>query len=862
MSARFAPAILVLLSVGGLAVAEPDGRTDALGDPLPDGAVARLGSLRWQPIDRVTQLAFSPDGKRLVSGGDAGLSVWDAASGRELRRVPLAGGQLRTLHWPAAGPPVAVVGLGDGSYYLWDFADERVGSPPNVPRPPFVGRTDDDDNEVMAQFAISADGKRLAVGRHGSHEKARPIDIWDVETGKRLTELKPPRTLVKQVGNCTGLAFTSDGKTLLAFSRDKTSTDERLVVWDIETGTERSRQNVPFAIQQRWIKVCAVSPDGKTAALGLPDSTARLVNLDGKAEPRSVAHHVGDLPYEKGVSAVAFSPDGRTLVTAGRDRMVRAWDSASGKEVRTLEAKSSSWVEAVAFSQDGGRVATAGQGSLIRVWDVRTGADAAPHPGHRGRVWGVAVAPDGKAIVTVGEDDTLRFWDSATSREHVFIPLGARAGGQPAFTPDGKSVVVNVGDGIKVWDTTGKPATLPGGLATSRGASHGFAADGKTLITADRGLVSLWDWPAGRVRRTIELPAQPHKPEEMYCLSAALSPDGRLLVTSSQRHYTTKSGEYIQTNSLFVATEFWDVATGGRLARLGSQDVWNALVAFTPDGRSLVTAGDSLQEGALGFWDPRSAPRRRAIGSPVRPSISTFAVSPDGRSLATVGRERCVQLYEVATGQTRRSFTGHRSAIVGVSFTPDGRRLVTVSDDSTGLIWDISQMAGKPEMPADFDAPWAELAAVPAEPAYRAMARLAAHPACVARVKKHLRPVEGGLEALLDKLVGDLNDDRFAVRERGSAELDRLGESAVDAVRALARSAKSAEVRRRLVRYLEKYDRDEPSPELLRQGRALELLEQIGTPEARAVLRDLAGGAPTARLTREAAAALRRLEGM
>jgi WD40 repeat protein len=843
--------------------------TDVLGDPLPTGATARFGSVRWQPGGPITHLIFSPDGDELVSvsspgamiGTTADFSRWDSVTGREIRHVRVTGVRVEALSWARRGQPVAVL-RGRDRVFLWEFSG-GAGDPSS----PDGGQGA--DFSELTQFAISPDGKRIAVGRSASAGQARGIDIRAAETGKSLRDLPLVRALGPQGGDCTGLLFTPDGKRLLAFSRPDKAEEELLVEWDLGNGEQLSWRTVPLAVHNGRVKAMAVAPDGKTLALGLPDGTARLIDLAGTVEPRSVGYHPRSRYGYQGVSGVGFSRDGRTLVTGGRDGLLRTWDAATGKDIRTLDAKSGGWFEHLAFSPDGKRLAA--PSGRIRVWNLETGADLSPTIGHQKNVNSVTVAPDGKTVASVGGDTTLRFWNPATGRENRVVELGGWAG-QCAYFPDGHAVLVGVDEKFRAWDGTGQPVDLPPELAAARGRFHGFSTDGRTLLTSDKGNVSLWDWPAGRLRRTIELPADTFKPEEVVCGSPALSPDGRFLVTSSYRQYMTRFKDGTQSNISAIATELWDANTGQRLARLTKPAANYAHFAFTANGRSLVIAGiaGSSTAEALSLWDPRKGECRRAFAPPEqnatagRRSIRDVAVSPDGRCLATAEDDGSILIYEIATGQVRRRLAGHLAPVASLAFTPDGKRLISGSYDYTALVWDVSLTGpADDERPTGWDIKrsWELLADRDGATTFQSMQCLTASPAeFLEFVRKFVRPAEGVDEAKIIAIVADLDAASFAVRERASAELDVLGEPAVAVVDALAAKSPSAEVRRRLDRFLAKHDRDEPTDEQLVQGRILEILEQIGSPDARAVLRELAGGAPTARLTREATAALRRLE--
>jgi hypothetical protein len=246
--------------------------------------------------------------------------------------------------------------------------------------------------------------------------------------------------------------------------------------------------------------------------------------------------------------------------------------------------------------------------------------------------------------------------------------------------------------------------------------------------------------------------------------------------------------------------------------------------------------------------------------------VLAMALSPDGRSLAVADNAGLVAVYEVATGQVRREIAGHRALLTGLAQTRDGKRLLTASLDGSALVWDVTPAAAFPR-PAraptadELTKSWGELALPEAATAYRAMAALTAFPReAVAQLAGVMSPAAGGPDAAaLDKLVADLASEKFAVREKASADLDRLGEAAVPGLRERLAAVASAEARRRIIRLLDAHDPVEMSPRRLQTLRALELLEGIGTPDATALLAKLAAGTAGAWQTREAKAALQRL---
>src|SRR5262249_25578280 len=225
-----------------------------------------------------------------------------------------------------------------------------------------------------------------------------------------------------------------------------------------------------------------------------------------------------------------------------------------------------------------------------------------------------------------------------------------------------------------------------------------------------------------------------------------------------------------------------------------------------------------------------------------------------------------VQLWEVASGKTRGRFTGHRGRVWSISFAQDGRRLASGSADHTAIIWDITGRLRDGRLPAvelsakELDGLWADLAREDAIRAHRAIWALsAAAKDAVPVLRKQVQPASGVDEKRIAKLIGDLDSDTFSVREKASEELAALGEAAEPAIRKALQGEPTLELRRRAEALLAKIKERVRAPQQLRPLRAIEVLEHIGTAEAREVLQTLAKGAAGAELTQQAQAALNRL---
>jgi hypothetical protein len=380
-----------------------------------------------------------------------------------------------------------------------------------------------------------------------------------------------------------------------------------------------------------------------------------------------------------------------------------------------------------------------------------------------------------------------------------------------------------------------------------------------------------------KVRRSFDLPKPDRHPGENICKGLAVSPDGRRLVTVTARSgwQGLKDGA-----SVFGVVDVWDLDTGNRVCRLAEvrdASISYTTATFTADGRVVLAPGrgtvpaqngrpEQPFQGEVALLDPQTPRWLRSFASSGHQYIMATVVSPDGRTLY-VSFDNCeVMGFEVATGQPRRAFSGHGHWVGSLAMAPDGRRLLASSYDASAWLWDAT-LAGfakprkEPLTAAGADELWATLAGSEAQPAYGAMADLAAAPdRAVALLRRELKPAPAApTDAELDRAFADLDSDDFATREKASRRLAEWGELAVPGVRKRLAQTESAEVRRRAREFLDRFDRPAPSPDRLRQIRAVELLEGIATPAAREVLSGLAKGAAEAPLTREAAAALERL---
>jgi RNA polymerase sigma factor (sigma-70 family) len=833
------------------APAAPPAPLDLFGDPLPPGAVARMGTVRFRHGDAVLAVVYSPDGRRLASTDRTGaVVIWEAATGRPLARCPGRPGTLVALAFSPDGRLVA--GAGDGEVVpLWDA---ETGQELRALELSAGGATRNGRVRTRAlSLSFAPDGRHLAAARLG-----HPMHVWEVATGRELG-----RWADVLGGPPLGVAFTPDGRALVGCGPDNL-----IRVWDAGSARELRRFPGPDAPALREF---ALLPDGRGVAC-VSGSGLGLFDTDTGAM-------LWRVESPDNIWTVVASPDGRRVVTGGRTG-IQFWDATTGRELHPTQGRIRAVANALAVSPDGRAVVGSVVGELaLRLWDVASGAErpTLDSAGHRGRVNAVAYLPDGRTLITGGEDGSVRFWEASTGRElrrsgpavagsaaersatgspiqqgepPLTDPQGRGSVCSVAVAPDGSGVAVGVyGGGVRLLATaTGRETWSRGGLGEGS-VALAFAPDGRTLAaTGGDQTVRLFEAASGRERRISLNRTWPAS-------SLAFAPDGRRVA------------------AMFGGpkpVELWDVESGEAVRSFtppppsSTAVVGAGTLAFSPDGSVLAVLPGS---GPISLFDTATGRFLRHVDLPPddRPVFRTaLAFSPDGRTLAASQPTARVRLWEVASGRARGLFAGHPGGACSVAFAPGGRTLATAGSDCTALVWDVLRAAGEPtppRQPADWDRLWADLGADDATEAFRAVAAVVSVPdRAVPFLADRMRPPPPPTPQRLRELIAALDAPQFSDRQRATTELAALGEHAAAELRQARAEPRPVEVRGRIDRLLADLDRPETAPGGLRALRAAEALERIGTPAAREVLGVWSKEAASPALRRDAQAACRRLD--
>jgi WD40 repeat protein len=520
--------------------------------------------------------------------------------------------------------------------------------------------------------AIVPDGHHALSGSSDS-----TLRLWDLTTGQPLL------VFAEHEGPVYALAITPDGRYALSGSGDGA-----LKLWDLSTG----QPLLSFAGDEGFASAVAVTPDGRQAISGFSDGTLRLWDLGTGRLLRALVGHEGP------VYALAITPDGHQVLSSSLDGALKLWDLQQGQFLAAFSGQRDDYhqvhapVYALAMTPDGRRALSGSGDSTVRLWDLATAQLCGSFVGHERQVTSVALTPDGRYALSGSTDETLKLWDLGARQPFLTFDAHKKGVTVVAVTPDGRQALSGSRDStMRLW---GLEIPQPNPTLTHHDdwvTALAVTPDGRHAISGcEDCILRLWDLKTGQLCGSLI-------GHEGGVTAVAVTADGRRALSGSRDGIL----------------KLWDLSTEQPLLSFaGNESVVSAL-AITSDGRQAIAG---FFDGTLKLWDLRTGELvrmisgRKSCGSAVtitlygrtvvpdwsqvsHPCVSAVAITPDGRraisgSLDSTGELR---LWNLLTGERCLTLVGHDESVTAVAVTPDGRHALSASRDRTLRLWDLEQ---------------------------------------------------------------------------------------------------------------------------------------------------------------------------
>jgi WD40 repeat protein len=855
---RVGGAVLLALALSRAAFGDEKAapRLDQDGDPLPPGAVARIGTTRfWHGLWDGSEILFRPDGKELVAIRSDGLiHVTDFVTGKNIRLFdPEVRGNNRVIALAPDGRTLA-----SGSYEsftrIWDITEGKE-----------LRRLEGKYNYSEA-FAFSHDGNLLAVA--GSNGQ---VQLWDTRSWREVSSIS--------TNYLKAVVFLPDNKTLLV-GEQKIRESATLRWFDTATGKETRKVVKPSSEDFQWF---AFSANGAKAAVVVNRNQFYLFNAVSGEEIANInlEKFKGDLGYY----CLAFSRDGRVLACAGGNRILFV-DAATGRISKRWDDVEPD-TRLLTFSPNGKTLVFAPAG-IIQAKDIETGRSLLPPPRFSSPISDIQFAAKDGALLVSGQDGWTASFDPLTGKQRSVLlqPNDPRLGlidskiAKTRIAADGKSIALVGSDfRIHLWDASAGKLLAQIRAGTPKAGEENrfpplFLTEGMSLSPNGRyatftqrdnpwNPASIWDT---RTDKSTMLP-------EVQFERGMIGGGGFSMENTG---YSIPPRAFSPKESLLAVVpaahgarteQIWDLETSKEQRRITWKEDWIIDSMAFPDEQHLVTVfsqwPSSKEAPLLRIWSTATGRLLRSLELP-NTSYRNMIISPDGRTLvleSAHGGKPFVLLLEMATLRERARFPGEARSLC---FSRYGRLLATNPGDRTVLIWDLSgicpdgRWSVRDASTQELERLWTELQSDEGAKAYRAMWSLAAAKQAPAFLAARVRLTHLTSERLA-KLIAELDDQRYATREKATLELKKMGGQALTAAQRALESAPSPEAKQRLETIIAHALAQAPSGELLGQLRAIEALEHTRTAEARRVLESVAAGDAALRLTREAKEALARL---
>ncbi len=866
---------------------------DKYGDPLPPGAIARLGTLRFVHMGGLTSVAVSPDDKLVASGvnANAKIRLWNAETGKVLREIGTPGDPVTCLLFAADGKSL-FAGCGRFMCCLDPTTGKSIWEQEAAKGGTFEGGTKASQIIRVKDKIVSIHRGRIfceGVNSWGEtsyrYHGQKLVRFWNRTTGNPVPLPKALESTTKTEGRIPVLfhdaAVTADATLAAVVVSEADPLPRKKGEWEgkwsykdrrlqiVQVGTGKIVHSV--ADPDGLLYHLAFAPDGRSLAL-TAGKEIWLINTD-TGKKRVLTKGLPSVPYQ-----LTFA-GGDRLASLFDDDSIRVWNLPTGQSIEKHGIRSSNLAPAI-----GGKTAATIHGDTVQLVDAETGQSLHAFQRHP-RPPSIRYAFYSKGTLISCDRDLVFFWNTHDWKiqSSLVIPPGRlwnwsyndRLKIDQGVSLEKQLYVKEHEKVLELQSLSTSQLIRPLDKSTNDEYSPYFSAAGNRMFTYMDRCFYFYDVGTGK-----QLSKIPRSTAQWlgYNCPPALSP----------------LGSFFAQNPDFTEIGIYDVQSGKCLRKLCPNMPGNinnkerSVLGFTfsRDEKSIAgevhqIIGDGLERAGVSLWDVATGNVLQeftvvpAFGSHWKqrlhaPKIDLLALSCDNRFVALTGTEsNAIEIWEIASGTKRGEFTGHEGKIADLAFSPDGKQLASSSEDTTVLIWDLN----RPLQPGSFkkhldakelDAYWNALLQADAKKADVAIWSLVSAPKdSVAFLKKQLHPAQAPDKKQVQGLIADLDSGDFQVRSKAQTQLQQFGELALPDLQAALKQPKSVEQKQRLDLLVQKaLDESRPfgTAENIRRWRALEVLEKIASAEAKQLVRDLADGVATAQITLAARQVLTRME--